>query len=142
MFHGPALRQPSRPWAAPKAISVSIVVSTRPASPLKVGVIDFPPCGKLKFRVLRFSLMVKRGPHIRPQASEGEAQHHLFCWTRCVGQGNKRLVDDAGKIVREARVASEPEALLQVLTNTLYRLKRVGLEARPLSQRLYKAPSP
>jgi predicted NBD/HSP70 family sugar kinase len=31
------------------------------------------------------------------------------------------IVDDAGKIVREARVASEPEALLQVLTNTLYR---------------------
>ena len=37
------------------------------------------------------------------------------------------IVDDAGKIVREARVASEPEALLQVLTNTLYRFKRVGL---------------
>ena len=47
------------------------------------------------------------------------------------------IVDDAGKIVREARVASEPEALLQVLTNTIYRLRRVGLEARPLSQWLY-----
>ena len=33
------------------------------------------------------------------------------------------IVDDAGKIVREARMASEPEALLQVLTNTIYRLK-------------------
>jgi len=31
--------------------------------------------------VLRFRLMVKRGPHMRPQASEGEAQHGLFCWT-------------------------------------------------------------
>src|SRR5262249_48270373 len=41
------------------------------------------------------------------------------------------------KIVREARVASEPEALLQVLTNTIYRFKRVGLEAGPLSQWLY-----
>jgi predicted NBD/HSP70 family sugar kinase len=29
------------------------------------------------------------------------------------------IVDDTGKIVREARVASEPEALLQVLTNTI-----------------------
>jgi len=29
------------------------------------------------------------------------------------------IVDDAGKIVREARVASEPEALLQVLPNTI-----------------------
>jgi len=35
--------------------------------------------------------MAKRGPHLRPQASEGEAQHGLFCWTRCVGQGNERL---------------------------------------------------
>jgi transposase len=47
------------------------------------------------------------------------------------------IVDDAGKIVREARVASEPEALLQVLTKTIYRFKRVGLEAGPLSQWLY-----
>jgi transposase len=47
------------------------------------------------------------------------------------------IVDDAGKIVREARVASEPEAFLQVLTNTIYRFKRVGLEAGPLSQWLY-----
>src|SRR5437016_1903223 len=47
------------------------------------------------------------------------------------------IVDDAGKIVREARVVSEPEALLQVLTNTSYRFKRVGLEAGPLSQWLY-----
>src|SRR5262249_61115153 len=47
------------------------------------------------------------------------------------------FVDDAGKIVREVRVASEPEALLQGLTNTIYRFKRVGLEAGPLSQWLY-----
>jgi hypothetical protein len=29
--------------------------------------------------VLRFRLMVERGPHSRPQASEGEAQHGPFC---------------------------------------------------------------
>jgi transposase len=33
------------------------------------------------------------------------------------------IVDDAGKIVREARVASELEALLQVLTSNTYRFK-------------------
>src|SRR5256714_4907911 len=49
------------------------------------------------------------------------------------------IVDDTGKIVRETRVASEPEALLQVLTNTIYRFKRVGLEAGPLSQWLFSA---
>jgi transposase len=47
------------------------------------------------------------------------------------------IVDDAGKIVREVRVASEPEALLQVLANNIYRFKRLGLEAGPLSQWLY-----
>jgi transposase len=47
------------------------------------------------------------------------------------------MVDDTGRIVREVRVASEPEALLQVLGNPIYRLKRVGLEAGPLSQWLF-----
>ena len=43
-------------------------------------------------------------------------------------------MDDAGKIVREVKVASEPEALLKVLTNPAYHFKRIGLEAGPLSQ--------
>ena len=47
------------------------------------------------------------------------------------------IVDDAGKIVREVRVASEPEALQQVLASNTYRFKRIGLEAGPLSQWLY-----
>ena len=44
------------------------------------------------------------------------------------------IVDDTGKIVREVKVASEPEALLQVLKNGAYHFKRIGLEAGPLSQ--------
>ena len=47
------------------------------------------------------------------------------------------IVDDAGKIVREVKVASEPEALLAVLKNPAYRFKRIGLEAGPLSQWLF-----
>ena len=47
------------------------------------------------------------------------------------------IVDDTGKIVREVKVASEPEALLSVLTNPGYRFKRIGLEAGPLSQWLF-----
>ena len=49
------------------------------------------------------------------------------------------IVDDTCRIVREVRVASEPEALLQVLANPIYRFKRVGLEAGPLSQWLFSA---
>jgi len=47
------------------------------------------------------------------------------------------IVDDAGRIVREVKVASEPDALLAVVTNPSYRLKRLGLEAGPLSQWLF-----
>ena len=49
------------------------------------------------------------------------------------------IVDDTGRIVRETKVASEPEALLAVLKNPVYHFKRIGLEAGPLSQWLYSA---
>ena len=42
------------------------------------------------------------------------------------------IVDDAGKIVREVKVASEPEALLQVLTDPAYHFRRIGLELSPI----------
>ena len=49
------------------------------------------------------------------------------------------IVDYTGKIVREVKVASEPEALLTVLRDSAYRFKRIGLEAGPLSQWLFSA---
>jgi transposase len=49
------------------------------------------------------------------------------------------IVDDAGKVVREVKVTSEPEALLAVLKNPAYHFKRIGLEAGPLSQWLFGA---
>src|SRR5438105_3559499 len=49
------------------------------------------------------------------------------------------IVDDTGRIVREVRVTSEPDALLTVLRNPTYRFKRIGLEAGPLSQWLFSA---
>ena len=49
------------------------------------------------------------------------------------------IVDDTGRIIREVKVASEPDALLAVLTNSAYRFKRIGLEAGPLSQWLFSA---
>ena len=49
------------------------------------------------------------------------------------------IVDDTGRIVREVKVASEPETLLQVLRNPDYHFKRIGLEAGPLSQWLFSA---
>ena len=49
------------------------------------------------------------------------------------------IVDDTGRIVREVKVVSEPEALLAVLKNPAYHFKRIGLEAGPLSQWLFSA---
>jgi len=49
------------------------------------------------------------------------------------------IVDDTGKIAREVKVASEPDALLAVLKNPAYHFKRIGLEAGPLSQWLFSA---
>jgi transposase len=49
------------------------------------------------------------------------------------------IVDDPGRIVREVKVASEPEALLSVPKNPAYHFKRIGLEAGPLSQWLFNA---
>ena len=49
------------------------------------------------------------------------------------------VVDETGKIVREVKVASEPQGLLVVLANPAYHFKRIGLEAGPLSQWLYSA---
>src|ERR687897_755957 len=47
------------------------------------------------------------------------------------------ILDASGQIVREAKVASEPEALATFLTSLNLPLTRVGLEAGPLSQWLY-----
>jgi transposase len=89
--------------------------------------------------VLRFRLMVKRGLHLQPQASEGEARamDHFAGLDVSVKETSVCIVDDTGLIVREIKVASEPEDLLQVLSKPAYHFKRIGLEAGPLSQWLF-----
>ena len=56
----------------------------------------------------------------------------LECSSVCV-------VDASGKILREAKVASEPEALIAWFRLSGFALERVGLEAGPLSQWLFAA---
>jgi transposase len=56
----------------------------------------------------------------------------LECSSVCV-------VDANGKIVREGKVASEPDALISWLRSLGYELSRIGLEAGPLSQWLFAA---
>jgi transposase len=89
--------------------------------------------------VLRFRLMVKRdhrwkGPK---HQKESAAWTILLDWT--YKDTSVCIVDGAGKIVWEVKVASEPDDLLQVLRNPAYCFKRIGLEAGPLSQWLFSA---
>src|ERR1700726_1800456 len=49
------------------------------------------------------------------------------------------VVDANGKIMREAKVASEPEALIAWFRSSGFDLERIGLEAGPLSQWLFAA---
>src|ERR1700724_2189544 len=54
----------------------------------------------------------------------------LECSSACVVEAN-------GKILREAKVASEPEALIAWFRSSGFDLERIGLEAGPLSQWLF-----
>ena len=54
-------------------------------------------------------------------------------------QSSLCIVDATGRIVREAKVASEPEPLITFLRGLTLPLARIGLEAGPLSQWLQAA---
>ena len=49
------------------------------------------------------------------------------------------IIDEAGKVIREVKVATEPVAIFAVLTEEALAIERIGLEAGPLSQWLYSA---
>jgi len=51
------------------------------------------------------------------------------------------VVDAQGKIVKEAKVASEPEAVVAFFEALGFAAKRIGLEAGPLSQPVLSMPS-
>ena len=70
---------------------------------------------------------------------EKRSMDHFAGLDVSVNETSVCIVDDAGRIVREVKVASEPDALLTVLKNSTYHFKRIGLEAGPLSQWLFSA---
>ena len=70
---------------------------------------------------------------------EKRSMEHFAGLDVSVNETSVCIVDETGRIVREVKVTSEPEALLAVLKNGVYHFKRIGLEAGPLSQWLYSA---
>src|SRR6187397_179041 len=85
--------------------------------------------------------MVKRGHRVTgpKHQKEKRSMEHFAGLDVSVNETSVCIVDETGKIVREVKVASEPDALLTVLKNRTYHFKRIGLEAGPLSQWLYSA---
>src|SRR3982751_1629387 len=74
---------------------------------------------------------------VGPRHHRGTAVEHYAGIDVSLERSSVCVVDGTGKIVREAKVASEPEALVAFFGQLGLSLTRVGLEAGPLSQGLH-----
>src|SRR5918911_5500122 len=74
---------------------------------------------------------------VGPEHHRGTAMEHYAGIDVSLERSSVSVVDATGKIVREAKVASEPEALVRFFRELGLPLTRVGLEAGPLSQWLH-----
>src|SRR5919112_6515508 len=76
---------------------------------------------------------------VGPKHHRGTAMEHYAGIDVSLEQSSVCVVDATGRIVREARVASEPEALIAWFRGLGLEVARAGLEAGPLSRWLYAA---
>src|SRR5947208_138254 len=74
---------------------------------------------------------------VGPRHHRGTAVEHYAGIDVSLERSSVCVVDATGRIVREAKVASEPEALVDFFRRLGLPLARVGLEAGPLSQWLH-----
>src|SRR4051812_38784806 len=74
---------------------------------------------------------------VGPRHHRGTAMEHYAGIDVSLERSSVCVVDSSGRIVREAKVASEPEALVGFFAGLGVAMTRIGLEAGPLSQWLY-----
>src|ERR687894_2997616 len=74
---------------------------------------------------------------VGPRHHRGAAMEHYAGIDVSLERSSVCVVDATGRIVREAKVASEPEALVGLFRQLGLPLTRIGLEAGPLSQWLH-----
>src|ERR1051325_4682142 len=74
---------------------------------------------------------------VGPRHHRGTAMEHFAGIDVSLKDSSVCVVDAAGRIVREAKVASEPEALVAWFGGLGFAVTRIGLEAGPLSQWLH-----
>jgi transposase len=89
--------------------------------------------GRLSLRVM----VCAGSERVGPRHHRGTAMEHYAGIDVSLEQSSVCVVDGVGRIVREAKVPSEPEALIRFLAQLGVAVARVGLEAGPLSQWLY-----
>src|SRR5918998_3385463 len=82
--------------------------------------------------------MVRAGSErVGPRPHRGTAMEHHAGIDVSLERSNVCVVDATGRIVREVKVASEPEALVGFFRQLGVAVTRIGLEAGPLSQWLH-----
>src|SRR5687767_1046386 len=74
---------------------------------------------------------------VGPKHHRGTAMEHYAGIDVSLERSSVCVVDTTGRIVREAKVASEPEALVGFFGHLGVAVTRIGLEAGPLSQWLH-----
>ena len=72
-----------------------------------------------------------------PSIIEGTTMEHYAGIDVSLESSCVCVVDGTGRVVRETKVASEPEALIAWFRGQRLEMARIGLEAGPLSQWLY-----
>src|SRR5215203_3221280 len=74
---------------------------------------------------------------VGPRHHRGTAMEHYAGIDVSLEMSSICVVDATGKILREAKIASEPEALVHFFRQVGVAVTRIGLEAGPLSQWLH-----
>src|SRR3954451_16316117 len=74
---------------------------------------------------------------VGPRHHRGTVMEHYAGIDVALERSSVCVVDATGRIVREAKVASEPEALVGFVRQLGVAVTRIGLEAGPLSQWLH-----
>src|ERR671917_2500875 len=74
---------------------------------------------------------------VGPRHHRGTAMEHYAGIDVSLERSSVCVVDATGKVLREAKVASEPEALAGFFAGLGLAVTRIGLEAGPLSQWLH-----
>jgi transposase len=95
--------------------------------------------GHVEWLSLRMMVLETRSERSASSIMRGTAVGHYAGIDVSLKESSVCVVDAAGKLIREVKVASEPEALVEYFGGLGLPLVRIGLEAGPLSQWLHAA---